>query len=446
MRNTIETRSVKANGSTPMAAEVCIVGLGYVGLTLAVALADSGMRVVGCDASPAVVEGVAKAEPPFWEKGLPERLREFRPEQFAATGTLPDPLPETVVICVGTPLDESHSANLGALEAVVEVLAARVTPDTLVILRSTVPIGTSRNLVLPALQRRVEEPLLAFAPERTIQGQALEELRNLPQVVGGLTETATDKATALFKRLAPQVVRVSSLEAAEMIKLINNSHTDLIYGFGNEVALIAEAIGLDASELIRGANLDYPRPDLSRPGFVGGSCLTKDPYILISSAEAHGYSAPMVTAARQVNENLPDHVADRVLAALRERGDPAQAKVLVSGVAYKGYPETDDVRGGAAERIGARIGPEVGAVVAHDFVVGPERIASLGLEPIASVEEGFQDADAALILNDHARYGSLDLPRLVGMMRTPIVFDAWGVFEDQLRGHNGVTYLRLGIG
>jgi len=232
-----------------------------------------------------------------------------------------------------------------------------------------------------------------------------------------------------------------------MIKLINNAHTDLIYGFGNEVALIAEAIGLDAGELIRSANLDYPRPDLSRPGFVGGSCLIKDPYLLIHSAEAHGYSAPMVSIARQVNEDVPRRVAERVLTALQQQGRAlSEAKVLISGIAYKGFPETDDVRGGAAPPIADLLHRRVATVVGHDFVVTRERIAGIGLEAV-SLEEGFKDADAALSLNDHAGYRSEHVQRLGASMRTPIVFDAWGVFQNQLSNPgNGMTYLRLGIG
>ena len=146
-----------------------------------------------------------------------------------------------------------------------------------------------------------------MAPERTIQGQALRELVELPQVVGGLDAASTDTVAGVFAELARRVVPVSSLEAAEMVKLANNCHTDLIYAFGNEIALIAERHGLDPLEVIRAANLDYPRPDLAKPGYVGGGCLSKDPYIMISSA---GDREPfLVGRARELNEFLPGHVA-----------------------------------------------------------------------------------------------------------------------------------------
>src|SRR5205814_6540904 len=150
----------------------------------------------------------------------------------------------------------------------------------------------------------------------------------------------------LFRRLAPRLVPVSSLEAAEMVKLINNCHTDLIYSYGNEVALMAERFGLDPLEVIRAANVEYPRPDLAKPGFVGGGCLSKDPYILVDSARAAGYEPRLVGQARALNEHLPVHVARRFVELLRERrGAVTGARALVLGFAYQGWPPTDDMPG-----------------------------------------------------------------------------------------------------
>src|SRR3954452_22988118 len=156
-------------------ADVGIVGLGYVGLTLAVALADAGLKVAGCDANPAVVRGVTAGDPPFRENGLGEQLKRLDPGRLTAATSLPDPLPATVVICVGTPVDQTtDSPDLRALESAAAALSPGIRPGTLVVLRSTVPVGATRRIVLPALEATVSEPLLAFAPERTVQGRALE--------------------------------------------------------------------------------------------------------------------------------------------------------------------------------------------------------------------------------------------------------------------------------
>lgn len=429
-------------------ADICVIGMGYVGLTLAAAFAEAGQRVVGYETNQRVAGILSSGQSHFQEHGIDEMLQRHAGQSLSVTSELPQPLPATVVICVGTPIDPlTKQPDLHYLEAAVQSIAAHVTENTLVIVRSTVPVGTTRAVVLPALQERVAEPLLAFCPERTIQGIALAELRALPQIVGGLNAASTERARALFAGLTTEVNLVSSLEAAEMIKLICNSHTDLIYGFGNEVALIAESLGLDAHEMISAANLNYPRPDLSKPGFVGGSCLVKDPYLLIASAQTGGYFPPMVAAARQLNESLPLRVAERVMQTLQQTGrDPATATILISGFAYKGQPETDDVRGSAAEPIVSYLQGQVGRLLGHDFVVADERIAALGVTPV-SLADGFRQADAVLILNNHRLYRTHDLDQLSADHAPAVLFDAWGVFAEQADAlPESIRYVRLGHG
>jgi UDP-N-acetyl-D-mannosaminuronic acid dehydrogenase len=336
---------------------------------------------------------------------------------------------------------------LANLDTAVDNIARLIGPDTLVVIRSTTPVGTARDRVLPRLAARVAHPLLAVCPERTIQGRALAELTELPQVIGGLDQRSVQRADELFTLVAPHRVPVSSLEAAELVKLVNNAHTDIIYGFGNEVAVMAGALGLDVDEVIDAANAGYPRPDLCRPGFVGGSCLTKDPYLLRNSVAAAGIRPRLVTAAREVNEAVPGQVVDLVTAALARAGLPLrEAKVLVCGIAYKGRPETDDVRGAASVEVAARLRDSVGTLAGHDFLVPAERIAALGYVP-ASLDDGLVDADALVLLVDHPRYAELDASTVAARMRPPgIVFDLWGLLREGFEGNDKVTYLRWGRG
>lgn len=275
----------------------------------------------------------------------------------------------------------------------------------------------------------------------------MREIQSLPQVIGGVDVASAQRAARLLAPVCPDQVIVSSIEAAEMVKLVCNAHTDLIYGFGNEVALLAEGAGLDAIEVIDAANLRYPRPDLSRPGFVGGSCLVKDPYLLMAMGRTREYAAPLVAAARLVNESVPGHAVARMVAALEEQGTaPQEAQVLVCGVAYKGRPATDDTRGSAAIEVAALLGGRVRELAAHDFVVGADRIAALGFKPVA-LDEGLQDAAAVLILTDHPEYRSLTPDRVLrAAAGHPVVFDMWGIAEEQLAGRDDLTYLRLGRG
>jgi UDP-N-acetyl-D-mannosaminuronic acid dehydrogenase len=428
---------------------VGIVGLGYVGITLAVALAQRGIEVFGCDRERHVVESLAKGKPHLFEPGVEAALAECVGRTLHVMDELPAGPLDAVIICVSTPVDPAtHAPMLENLRAAARSVAATTASGTLVVVRSTVPVGATRAIVLPELSARHALVRLAFAPERTIQGQALRELQALPQVVGGLDDASRDAAAALFGRLTARVVPVSSLEAAELVKLVNNCHTDLIYSFGNEVALLAERWRLDPLEVIKAANVDYPRPDLARPGFVGGGCLTKDPYILLDSARAVGHDPWLVDRARQLNEHLPAHVANRFVTLVREaRGTLDKARVALLGFAYKGWPPTDDMRGAPSLSILDVLRAAGLEVCGHDYLVAPEVLARYGV-PACSPEEAFRDRDGVLVITNHPDYGKLDLPPLLASLRKPaVVFDCWRILDEgAVRNAGAVRYAGIGYG
>lgn len=428
---------------------VAVVGLGYVGLTLAVALARRGVSVVGYDRATRVVEALAAGRPHLYEPGIAEGLRECLGERLSIVAALPSEPVDAAVLCVSTPVDSATGEpELEPLRSAARAVARAFDPATLVVVRSTVPVGATRGVVLPELLARWGTARLAFCPERTIQGQALRELEALPQVVGGLDAASREAAAALFSRLTPRVVVVSSLEAAELVKLINNCHTDLIYSYGNEVALLAERLALDPLELIQAANIDYPRPDLARPGFVGGGCLSKDPYILLASARSAGHEPWLVGQARRLNEHLPTHVARRFLELLREiRGVVEGARVLLCGFAYKGRPPTDDMRGAPVLPMLDVLRGAGLALAGHDVRVAPEVLRGLGVEPVA-LPDAFGGRDGVLVITDHPEYAGLDLPRLLPTLRKPaLVYDCWRVLDEAaVRAEPGVRYAGIGYG
>jgi UDP-N-acetyl-D-mannosaminuronic acid dehydrogenase len=419
-----------------------VVGLGYVGLTLSAVLARRGYEVYGVDAQPAVLDSLRHGRMHLYEPGVEETFAACLNRSIFVDHTLPEGL-DAAVICVSTPVDmRTQEPDLTNVAAAAGQVARCCGPETLVVVRSTVPVGTSRRVVLPPLLDAWGRARLVMAPERTIQGQALRELVDLPQVVGGLDEESTRAGSELFGGVATRVVPVSSLEAAELVKLSNNCHTDLIYAFGNELALIAEQHGLDPLEVIRAANMDYPRPDLAKPGYVGGGCLSKDPYLMIASA---GYRGPfLVGAARQLNEFLPVHVARRVVELIRqERGTASGARLAVLGWAYKGWPATDDMRGTPIAAMMPVFWDAGLTVLGHDPMVTDDVIRRHGGEP-TSIDKAFSDADAVLITNDHPDYRAIEVTDLLGEARPRVVYDSWRILNERALVAAGIRYAGIG--
>ncbi|MBW4718090.1 nucleotide sugar dehydrogenase [Saccharothrix obliqua] len=418
-----------------------IVGMGYVGLTLTAAMAKRGYEVHGVDTQTAVLDSLSQGRPHIFEPGVEEAFGEWVNKRIFLSTELPDNGVDAAIICVSTPVDQDgHEPYLDNLAAAAEHIAKRCAPNTLVVVRSTVPVGATRSVVLPRLNDAWGSARLVMAPERTIQGQALRELVELPQVVGGLDDESLALGVELFGGLAAQVVPVSNLETAELVKLTNNCHTDVIYSFGNEVARMTESFGLDPLEVIRATNLDYPRPNIAKPGYVGGGCLSKDPYILLSAAGQRGYEPPLIRAARQVNEETPVHVADRVVDLM---GETAGRTLLVLGWAYKGWPPTDDMRGTPIASMMPAFTAAGLRVVGHDPLVSAEVIRSHGGEPV-ELDEGFRVADAVLVITDHPDYRALDVDAVLPGSNVGLVYDSWRVLDgDRVAGH-GVRYAGLG--
>jgi UDP-N-acetyl-D-mannosaminuronic acid dehydrogenase len=421
-----------------------VVGLGYVGLTLTAALADRGFVVHGADVSPAVIDTLSRGRSHIFEPGVEEIFAQRAGTGIHVAPELPRDTVDVAVISVSTPVDETtRRPNLANLAAAARGVAATCRPGTLVVVRSTVPVGTSRQVVLPELRAAWGDDVrLVMAPERTIQGQALRELVELPQIVGGLDDASRRAGVDFFNGLARTVVEVSDLETAEMVKLSNNCHTDLIYAFGNEIALIAERHGLDPLEVIRAANAGYPRPDLSKPGYVGGGCLSKDPYIMLDSAGDH--RPYLVGRARELNEHLPVHVAETVVRLLGEaRGHTRGTRLAVLGWAYKGWPPTDDMRGTPIAAMMPVFSAAGITVTGHDPMVSGDVIRQYGGEPV-SVDKAFSDSDAVLVVNDHPDYRAIEVTELLGEDRPALVYDSWRILDGDALRRAGIRYASLG--
>ena len=430
---------------------VCVLGLGYVGLTLAVAMANVGFRVCGIEIRDGVVDQLRAGRPHFHEPGLSEQLqRALETDSLVVHRAIPRNCDANVfVITVGTPLAANGKARLDMIEHVAREVAEVIRPGALVIMRSTVRLGTTRAIVAPILDQKGVPYHLSFCPERTLEGVALQELRMLPQIVGGADLNACVRAAQLFQFLTPTTVRVRDLETAEMIKLVDNSQRDVHFAFSNEVARMCDAIGISAAEVITAGKLGYPRTNLAMPGPVGGPCLEKDPYILAEGLEPHGLTPELTMAARRLNERQPEEAVVALKAATKRlAGFPTRPVVALCGIAFKGRPATDDLRGTMARPILSALQRHFDAVEwrGFDAVVPAEGIRDFGLVPFASLEAALGGAHLAVIANNHPVFSGMAIEAVSRLMARPaLLYDFWNHFDGRdLELAPGVGYMALG--
>jgi len=430
---------------------VCILGLGYVGLTLAVSMADIGFKVLGVEIRDDVLALLNNGQAHFHEPGLQERLRRvIHSGNLICVKTIPDNISCTVfIITVGTPLNSSGKSRLDMVENVAAEVSARMRDSSLIVMRSTVKIGTTRRIVYPLLARTGKKFDLAFCPERTLEGKALVELRQLPQIVGGISTQASVRASQLFQFVTPTVVRVSSLETAEVIKLIDNAQRDVAFAYANEVAGICDTVGVSTAEVIQAGKLGYPRTNLPMPGPVGGPCLEKDSHILAEGTRELGYEPEITMAARRINEGQPANIVSYLSRLTSVTKDfPTKPVITLMGIAFKGQPPTDDLRGTMAKPILRNLQAAFpnASYRCFDPVVSHEDIKAFGLSPVLTLNHAFTDANLVLILNNHPIFSQMPLADLAAFMSKPaFIYDLWNCFNaSDLHMPFGITYIALG--
>lgn len=431
--------------------KVCVLGLGYVGLTLAVAMARAGFSVHGLEVQKKVITSLNKGKAHFWEKNLDINLNQaIKNGSFTFSEGLNKSIDASVyIVTVGTPLDSNNLARLDMIKNSVKQISNHMNDGALVILRSTVKIGTARNIIIPILEETGKNFEIAVCPERTLEGQALEELNSLPQIIGSDSQSTLFRAGKVFNFLTPTILRVNSLETAEVIKLVDNTYRDVMFGFANEVARLCDAVGISAHEVIKSGKLGYERTNVASPGPVGGPCLEKDPHILAESARSYGIDLDITPASRRVNERQPLEVVNFIKKTARLKKDfPLQPKISLLGIAFKGKPETNDLRGTVAKPILDLINKEFPNSILQGFdpVVENKDIEEFGLIPVSTIKEAFEGANIVIILNNHPLFSQITLDEKIGIMANDgFIYDLWGLYSGlDHKDLSGISYFALG--
>ena len=432
--------------------DVAVIGLGYVGLTFATALAELGFSVLGVERRAEIVEMTRKAVPHFSENGLRESLRRaVESKNLSATTKIARKDRAGIyIITVGTPLNNQGQFNVDYIAEAAREVSDNMGSGALVILRSTVALGTSRGVVAPILANSSKDFEIAMCPERTLEGKAMEELRCLPQIIGADEYKTRQRCARFFNQLTPTVVQVSSLETAEIIKLVDNTFRDVQFGFANEVARVCDSYGVNAIEVIKGGKLGYPRTNLPLPGLVGGPCLEKDPHILAQSLERRGVTLEITKAARHVNERQPDETVEFVCEQLAKRFQGQSPKIAIAGIAFKGIPATDDLRGSMGLRVISSIRNQIPGVRLRVFdPVCTEmqlRSCDINAEIYAeTLETAIDGVHCLIIANNHPELGEISLSKLTSsMVPGGFVFDYWNHLSDHHNYEVGDAYFGVG--
>jgi UDP-N-acetyl-D-glucosamine dehydrogenase len=381
---------------------VGVIGLGYVGLPLAVAFAEAGERVIGVDVDPRKIAAI-RAGRSYIEDIPSERLAALIDRIEVDTHYARLARTEAVLICVPTPLTPNREPDLGALIAAGQALAHVLQRGQLVVLESTTYPGTTRERLLPLLEEgsglRVGDGLnVAFSPERVDPGRTDYTLRNTPKVLGGITSECTARATELYSRVCDEIVRLSTPEAAELTKLLENIFRSVNIALVNELAILSERMGIDIWEVIDAAATKpygFMRFDPG-PG-MGGHCLPVDPFYLTWRAREFHMSTEFIELAGKINQQMPQYCVERIEFALNGVSKPINgSRIAVLGVSYKGG--VGDIRESPAIRIMQELARRGAVLSYHDPYVA--ELPALGLAN-AELADAVGGADAVVLVTAH---------------------------------------------
>ena len=424
-----------------------VVGAGYVGMATAVALAETGHRVLLVERSPEKLRLLEAGQVPMHEPELPEAYAAmFERGRILPMPALPASPMHLVIICVGTPVMESGLTDTAQVEAALTAAVPAMAGGAACVIRSTLPVGSSGKL---ARMRGVVSERLFVAPEFMRQGSALEDVRHPTRVVIGSVSATPDAASVHLVATAltagePAKALMMRAEEASLVKNGSNVYLAMRLSFANEVAALAEDLGVDVGPVLAGISLD-PRigPGYFQPGFgFGGSCLPKEVSSLSAAGLDLGLPMYLARAIASANDDHQRRFARRIAVAV---GGLSGKRIALLGLAFKA--DTDDVRSSPALRLAARLLSEGADVRAHDPAAGAAaRRALPNLQVVATPEEAVRDASAAVIATEWAEYRNLDWASLRPTMKHPLILDGRRLLPATELRAAGFTVIRVGDG
>lgn len=424
--------------------KVCIIGLGYVGLTLAVHMARRGFSVIGVEKNKNIIASLEQGKAHFYEPKIDLYLQEYIGSKIKLIEKISksECKAEVYIVSAGTPIIDDK-CDLSSIVSISKDLKEILTGEELLVLRSTVKLGTTEWLS-EGLKENFPNLHVAFCPERTLEGKALEELSFLPQIIGSSNPATSQIAQSFFSELTDSTIIVSDAKTAEMIKLTDNSQRDVWFAYANEVAVACDNIGIDAYEVIKSGSLGYERSNLALPGPVGGPCLSKDPYILHESLEEFDCNMPITITSRRVNENVISHCTKFL--SLYFKNNPPK-KITISGMAFKGTPPTSDLRGSPSVDLlkELQINFEYSNICLFDPNCRKYELQDFNLDVAEDFKSAFLKTDLFIFATNNPHNRDIEIKKYLKYMPAgAVIFDLWGMHKEVDFNTVDVDYICFG--
>ncbi len=397
-----------------------VIGIGRVGLPLALAFASKGVQVTGMDINEKYLDILRSKKMPFIEEEAEEILSSTLGKAFTVTSSLEEAMKsENIILTLGTPVDQHMNPDFSQIDSVLEKMCKNLHAGHLIILRSTVSPGTMEYVtgyIEESTKFRVgRDVFLAFCPERLAEGKAIKELFALPEIIGANDEKSQARAAAVFKNIKSEIYATTAINA-ELLKLFTNMYRYINFAIANEFMVISEQFGADIYQIIELANKNYPRGGPKKPGFAAGPCLFKDGFFLTSKIPF----PELIAAAWKINETLPSYIVERINGFTPLKGK----KIAVLGLGFKA--DSDDTRESLSYKLIKNLKRERAKISIHDSFVKKG-------EPLDSV---VKDADVIIIAAAHSEYAKKGFAYFKSLAKPGcIVADVWNIF-----GKSSIVY------
>jgi len=426
-----------------MSKKLLVIGGGFVGLTLSAKLIKTKNTTVtvlevDTDRLASLSSGIFYVNEPGLHSILLTAIAE---KTLNFTGVVSSSDYDAVFICIGTPLSIISEKLPDDIYSLVNLVSSCLRKNGMVFLRSTVEIGTTEKFAAGVQKTGRVDVSTYFLPERTAEGVALIELDTLPQIIGAASNSKIELANEFLLEIGFTIVKCSNAESAEFVKLISNAWRDTIFGVSNEIALMAETIGLDSAEVIYVANYKYPRANIPSAGPVGGPCLYKDSHILLNSFSQEFREQSIIQSARTVNEKVELNIYELLLQHLE-----IDLEVLFIGAAFKGSPKTNDIRNGLTSNLIRRIQRNEKQINIRiwDPTLEPADLLDLAQLNIDSLS-GFSPKIVVIGNNSQEVFSENVIDFLNELPSNTLIIDPWRMYQKSKKTRAKIYYLGIGL-